>query len=304
MSWAVTRQSSLVPSRLHLPERTRLRAVRFLRLSDALEFRRHAERFLLSHEAEHGLILGLTRGIVRLPASSLAGLLVHGESSEPDGEVAGVALRLDARLLVSRVESDVGREALALALANEPCTAVLGATANVERVVSEMRRAVARRLEQGVYATRGVIWPAAAPPGRRRLALPADAETLIDWHVALSETIGQREEYEQARRSIARRLEQRALHVWEVDGRIVSSAAAVDPTPNGIRVNLVYTPEELRGRGYASSLVADLTDHLLQAGRDFVFLHTDLANPTSNRIYQRIGYERVGDFLMLGLADR
>ncbi|HJW22008.1 MAG TPA: GNAT family N-acetyltransferase, partial [Candidatus Limnocylindrales bacterium] len=66
-------------------------------------------------------------------------------------------------------------------------------------------------------------------------------------------------------------------------------------TPNGIRVGPVYTPPELRGRGYASNLVAGVSQLQLDAGRTFVFLFTDLANPTANKIYQEIGYEPVND---------
>jgi predicted GNAT family acetyltransferase len=57
----------------------------------------------------------------------------------------------------------------------------------------------------------------------------------------------------------------------------------------------VYTPPALRGRGYASALVAAVSQAQLDAGRRFCFLFTDLANPTSNRIYQDIGYEAVCD---------
>jgi predicted GNAT family acetyltransferase len=57
----------------------------------------------------------------------------------------------------------------------------------------------------------------------------------------------------------------------------------------------VYTPPELRGRGYASALVARVTQHLLDGGRDYCFLYTDLANPTSNKIYVNVGYEYVCD---------
>ena len=55
----------------------------------------------------------------------------------------------------------------------------------------------------------------------------------------------------------------------------------------------MYTPPELRGRGYATALVAQLSSQLLAEGRRFCFLYTDLANPTSNAIYERIGYVRV-----------
>lgn len=75
----------------------------------------------------------------------------------------------------------------------------------------------------------------------------------------------------------------------------VSMAGTSGPTPNGIRVNLVYTPPEHRRQGYASSCVAALSQALLNQGRKYCFLLTDLANPTSNHIYQTIGYRSRGD---------
>ena len=72
-------------------------------------------------------------------------------------------------------------------------------------------------------------------------------------------------------------------------------AAWAGPTPNGVRVNFVYTPPGFRCRGYGSTLVASLSRHLLNSGRKFCCLFTDRANPTSNRIYQRIGYRFVSD---------
>ena len=83
--------------------------------------------------------------------------------------------------------------------------------------------------------------------------------------------------------------------VWD-DGDPVSLAAYGNPTPSGTRVGPVYTPLEHRGRGYATSLVADLTAERLAIGLDYCFLFTDLANPTSNAIYARIGYEAVADW--------
>jgi len=87
----------------------------------------------------------------------------------------------------------------------------------------------------------------------------------------------------------------RTAYLWVDDGRPVSLAGAGGLTPNGIRIGPVYTPPELRGRGYASNVVAALSQHQLDRGRTFVFLFTDLANPTANKIYQDIGYEPVID---------
>jgi len=86
----------------------------------------------------------------------------------------------------------------------------------------------------------------------------------------------------------------RALFLWH-DGQPVSMAGYNGPTPNGMRISYVYTPSELRGRGYASAATAAVSQTLLDAGRRFCFLYTDRRNPTSNRIYQRIGYQPVLD---------
>jgi hypothetical protein len=75
----------------------------------------------------------------------------------------------------------------------------------------------------------------------------------------------------------------------------VSVVGAGGETPNGIRIGPVYTPPEVRNRGYASALTAAASADQLARGRRFCFLFTDLANPTSNKIYQAIGYEPVCD---------
>jgi len=86
------------------------------------------------------------------------------------------------------------------------------------------------------------------------------------------------------------------LFVWETENKqVVTMAGTTRPTTNGIAVNSVYTPPELRGRGYASACVAALSQLMLDSGRQFCALFTDLANPTSNSIYQKMGYQAVCD---------
>lgn len=87
----------------------------------------------------------------------------------------------------------------------------------------------------------------------------------------------------------------RRLYLWEDAGQAVSLVGAGGETPNGIRIGPVFRPPELRSRGYATSLTAAASQDQLDRGRRFVFLFTDLANPTSNKIYQVIGYEPVCD---------
>ena len=91
------------------------------------------------------------------------------------------------------------------------------------------------------------------------------------------------------------RIDSGRLFFWK-DPEPVSMAGSAGPTPSGIRISAVYTPPGLRGRGYASAAVAALSQKMLDGGRRFCFLFTDLANPTSNSIYQKIGYQPVCDF--------
>jgi predicted GNAT family acetyltransferase len=84
---------------------------------------------------------------------------------------------------------------------------------------------------------------------------------------------------------------------WETpDGTPVSMAGALPKVAGQIRIAPVYTPPALRGRGYASAVTAAVSRAALTAGADEVLLFTDLANPTSNALYQRIGYRPVRDF--------
>ena len=72
---------------------------------------------------------------------------------------------------------------------------------------------------------------------------------------------------------------------WRASGSGPRTASASDPCTRR---------PALRGNGYASGLVGRMTAELLGLHR-FCFLFTDLANPTANGIYQRIGYEAVSD---------
>lgn len=85
-----------------------------------------------------------------------------------------------------------------------------------------------------------------------------------------------------------------ALRLWDHDSP-VAMAGSSRSSVHGATVSLVYTPPEYRGRGYASACVAGLSALLLNQGYAFCTLYTDLANPTSNKIYRAIGYRPLGD---------
>jgi predicted GNAT family acetyltransferase len=93
---------------------------------------------------------------------------------------------------------------------------------------------------------------------------------------------------------VVERARQGRVFLWE-DGEPACLVGVGGTTPNGARVGPVYTPPERRGRGYGTTATAAVTRLLLDGGRRFTFLYTDLDNATANRIYPTIGYERVAE---------
>lgn len=147
---------------------------------------------------------------------------------------------------------------------------------------------------QRVYEVRQVLVPA-PDRGRLRSATEGDLELVTGWHYAFHHELFGRTDREQAQKAAEARLRAGDIFVWE-DGQVVSVAMKTRPTRNGISVGLVYTPPELRGRGYATACVGELSRQLLGAGWKFCALFADLANPISNHIYERIGYRPVCDY--------
>lgn len=131
--------------------------------------------------------------------------------------------------------------------------------------------------------------------GSLRKATQIDKPTIAQWLIQFhKEAIGQDirgEEMERAQRI----LDADRLYLWE-DERIVSMAASTRGTKNGVSINAVFTPKAYRKQGYASSCVANLCRILLAQGYQFCTLFTDAENPTSNKIYQEIGFREVAKF--------
>ena len=141
------------------------------------------------------------------------------------------------------------------------------------------------------------VIPPRPASGGMILAGEAHRALLADWVQAFHEealTGGPAQDWDQVADRWLRGLG-RMPYLWVDTDRVVSLTGVGGLTPRGIRVGPVYTPPADRGRGYASNLVAEASQLQLDSGREFVFLFTDLANPTSNKIYQDIGYEPVID---------
>ncbi|MEP6943652.1 MAG: GNAT family N-acetyltransferase [Betaproteobacteria bacterium] len=152
--------------------------------------------------------------------------------------------------------------------------------------------------------------PAAGESAGRLRAPHADEHALIaSWHLAFIEDTGIPDDPERVLRHLERRISRGLIRVWDVavtgaarDVRELVCFAGFSVDHDTARIAPVYTPPALRGRGYATAMVAELARELFAAGKHAIHLTTDVANPTSNGIYQRIGFRPVVDHFHFDFA--
>lgn len=267
------------------------------RWSSVHEFLAEAGLFLAAREAEHCLMLGLSTLIAAHPA-------MYPEAQfwtvHEAGLCVGAALRTPPHnLVLSQLDEVRWQTALIDSVLGEDLPGALGPTAAVRKLADAWSvragKIASRVMQERIFRLDRVVAPRPCA-GAMREADAGDRALLVAWIAAFAAEALTNAQIDPV--AMADQMVQRAGRVpylWEVDGEVVAFAAVTGPTPRGIRVGPVYTPPAKRGHGYASNLVAAVSQRQLDGGRSFCFLFTDLANPTSNRIYQAIGYAPVVD---------
>jgi predicted GNAT family acetyltransferase len=264
------------------------------RHADAGSFLDAAGPWLMAHEAENNLVLGVARSLAQgedwyEPPLYLA-------TVEVDGRVTGAAFRTPPHKFVLTRMPIEAVPALA-----EDAAAVYGSLPTVLGPVDvattfgdvwAVLRGVGTRpgMVQQIYQADSITQPADPAPGDLRYAGTDDADMLVAWVDAFHRDTGIGGDEPVA--LVNHLIDQGRLFIWDDEGP-VSMAAAMGDTPNGARIGYVYTPPEARGRGYASVLTARLSQALLDGDRSYVCLYADQAATTPNRIYRQIGYRPV-----------
>jgi len=265
--------------------------------NSAAGFLTRAKPWLEKAEAENNLFLGIAGFFELNPAQST--LQPHFATVEDDNKIVGAALRTPPRrLLMTRMP-----ESAVIALADHLLTAgvqlpgVLGLT-DCARVFADKWRVNTGKtahvkMSERLYACGNVI-PPRWSPGSLRIATQDDESLLARWTNEFCRDANIEEDSAYLQTQVPTTIKKGWLYVWD-DGEVVSMAGLGRETAHGYSVSLVYRPSHRRNRGYAISSVAALTQQMLDSGKRFCCLFTDLSNATSNSMYRKIGYRPVCD---------
>lgn len=275
--------------------------MQLMRYDSPDEFLAKAQPYLEQEEVVNGLLLGIA---LRLQAGENR----TGERpyltivSDEEGIVGTAVMTPPRNLLLYSDREKVGTfvEAIAQNLLAEGWTlpGVLAPAAVSLAFAEAWQRETGRPYHAGmrerVYELRQVnqiSWPS----GSLQLAEETHIPLVTKWLTGFYKDVGLTHELTYPEERATELIGNKKLYFWQ-DNQPVSMAISSRPTTNGITVTLVYTPPEFRRSGYATACVAALSQLLLDEGYQYCTLFTDLANPTSNHIYQEIGYKPRADF--------
>ncbi len=149
-----------------------------------------------------------------------------------------------------------------------------------------------------LYRLERLIEPLIAAVGDSRVAVGADLALCLDWFDAMRVEVGGGVTGDQSD-FVRRRIEAGLVQLWETDGEVVSLASRAPDAAGVARIGPVYTPPRCRRRGFASAVTHACARDAIDGGARSVVLFTDLTNPTSNAIYQAIGFRAIGERVVL-----
>ena len=233
-------------------------------------FLRHTRAELEANEAANSLMLGICERLARHPERVKAAPCLKTVEGQ-DGLVLAAMMTPPHKLVVYGHQGDIASAARVLVqdLVGEgwEVPGILGPGEAAKGVAEAWSEVTGRGygLEQRlrVLVLRKVTGPEPSR-GRLRRAAEADVELVARWWYAFYREIFGEADQEEANRGAGLRIGEGDIYLWE-DGQPVSMAMRTRPTRNGISVGLVYTPPELRRRGYASACVGELSRTRLKA---------------------------------------
>lgn len=268
--------------------------------NDASEYYQQVENYLLKDEAAHCLLIGVSKSLGNLAKNNND--FPYLITVKNQGTILATAIQTSRhqRLIISKCVAIKAIRSIAhkIALQNRSLPGVVGLKSEATDFARKWQFLTGQNFKlshaMGLHQLQ-VVKPVPKVSGNLRLATSSDRNLLIDWRIAFEiEALGGNQANSNYQLWFDRHLKQKSLFVWQ-DRVTVSMVVLGATTPNGVIINTVYTTPKYRGKGYATSCVASVTEQSLRQGYKYCFLFTDLANKNSNYIYRGIGYQPVGE---------
>ena len=260
--------------------------------TDGEAFAQRVEAFLATEEVGNNLILGVIAGI-RTGTYDNARMVTVEHEDQP---CLAAVMTMPYKLVLSKADEAALQPLVDDLWARGLTPPGVNGLAQVCQAFAERWRRTTgqdtkRTIDMQLYTLEQVTLPRQVP-GAPRPATRDDLELVVTWlHRFSDEAHGDLESRDLTQTLAARQIDQGRLYLWQDEGGPVSLAGCHDVPPRGARIGPVYTPPEARGKGYASACVGGLAQRLLDGGKTWCGIFADLANPASNRIYQRLGFQ-------------
>lgn len=266
---------------------------------DPKEFLKKHSSYLSAHEAEHNLIFSLCSGAEKKILAGEKCDIRFATLSNDDGLVLAAVQTPPYNLILSRAtQPEIEALAEKMAADKQSFPGIVGpsdvAASFANRWTSITGDRAIEYMDQIIYALKQVVMPPAVE-GSFRLAKAEEAPLVAEWMAAFAQQALPKVDHltpDKAKKTAEDRIRDGRIGVWVVEGKPVAQAA-VAGTDKVARIGAVYTPPAQRGQGYASAVVAHLSQHMLEKGCKMCCLYADARNPVSNSIYRKIGYEFV-----------
>ncbi|MFD9004782.1 GNAT family N-acetyltransferase [Streptomyces sp. NPDC059582] len=265
-------------------------------------FHARAGSFLRSRPVLHNTPLTVMEKWRTRPGAFEPGSVLFGRLESGD-EVQAVFYRPPSRRLTLTPLSPERADALAAHLADSLGHTLAGVTADHDTATAfaeawqrHTGATPTLRVRMHLYRLDTLTPPHPHPEGHGRIVGEQDHEHLMRWCRELAADLGESVTID-AGSWEGTRFAEKSYTFWQSPDNTPVSMAGVNPMVAGmVRVDPVYTPARLRGRGYAAAVTAEVSRAALAAGATELVLYTDAGNPTSNALYQRLGYRRVADW--------
>jgi uncharacterized protein len=278
--------------------------IKLIKCEDLMQFKEDVTSFLEQDEVVNNLPLGVLKSAERTP------LLMAVVRKDEEVVWAMIQTQHD-KIIFSKAASFSPEELRLIAeQMHQDFESIPGLIGDRKLIIelsghlSELRDVTATvEMDQGLYKLEKVKKKIVSK-GKLRELTEKEHGFVKEWVFQFCEEVNMPITMDEADAKADELIRKGKLMGWEIEGEIVSMANTTRPTERNTNINFVYTPIKHRKKGFASDCVAALSQMMLDQGYQSTSLYTDLSNPTSNKIYQEIGYEWVADSVVMVLGEK